>query len=231
MQIPIIFEDNHLLVVSKPCNLLMQADKSQDPDLLNLLKDYLVKKYQKPGAAYLAMVSRLDRPVGGVVVLAKTSKAAQRLNQAFSKQAVTKKYLAIIETNNIAKSGNFEDYLIKDNQKNMVTVTTPDKGKLALLDYKLINQSQNLALIEINLITGRPHQIRVQFASRNLPLWGDQRYNKKAQVGQQIALWSSQLSFSHPTLKTELNFIDLPPETIPWNNFKRSSYDNLSQKD
>ena len=227
MNIPIIYEDNHLLVVNKPANLLMQADISQDKDLLNILKDYLVKKHNKPNQAYLAMVSRLDRPVSGVVVLAKTSKAAKRLNQAFLKQEVTKTYLAIIETNHIKNRDSFQDYLIKDNKTNSVTTTNAKNGKLALLDYEVIKEKDNYVLVKINLITGRSHQIRVQFASRNLAIWGDQRYNKNAKVGQQIALFSFGINILHPTLKTQLEFKDLPSDISPWNIFERSLYEEI----
>ncbi|MBQ9036100.1 MAG: RluA family pseudouridine synthase [Erysipelotrichaceae bacterium] len=213
----IIYEDNHLLVVEKPVNIPVQADDSNDPDLLTMLKDYLKEKYDKPGNVYLGLVHRLDRPVGGVMVFAKTSKAASRLSKVVAERKLQKTYLAIVEGNNIKKKDTLEDYLIKNSKTNTVTVTSQDKGKHASLDYELLNTKDNLNLVKVNLHTGRSHQIRVQFSSRNMPLWGDQRYNKNAKIHQQIALWSHILSFPHPITKEVLTFTSEPPNNYPWN--------------
>lgn len=213
----IIYEDNHLLVVEKPVNIPVQADDSNDPDLLTMLKDYLKEKYDKPGNVYLGLVHRLDRPVGGVMVFAKTSKAASRLSKVVAERKLQKTYLAIVEGNNIKKKDTLEDYLIKNSKTNTVTVTSQDKGKHASLDYELLNTRDNLNLVKVNLHTGRSHQIRVQFSSRNMPLWGDQRYNKNAKIHQQIALWSHILSFPHPITKEVLTFTSEPPNNYPWN--------------
>ena len=213
----IIYEDNHLLVVEKPVNIPVQADDSNDPDLLTMLKDYLKEKYDKPGNVYLGLVHRLDRPVGGVMVFAKTSKAASRLSKVVAERKLQKTYLAIVEGNNIKKKDTLEDYLIKNSKTNTVTVTSQDKGKHASLDYELLNTKDNLNLVKVNLHTGRSHQIRVQFSSRNMPLWGDQRYNKNARIHQQIALWSHILSFPHPITKEVLTFTSEPPNNYPWN--------------
>ncbi len=228
MKIPIIFEDNHLLVVEKPPNLLSQADQTQDDDLLTLLKAYLVRKYQKPNQAFLALVQRLDRPVGGVLVLAKTSKAAKRLNQQQTQQAFTKTYLAIVQGVPDPLKAQLTDYLFKDTKNNLVKTTTAKLGKRAELAYQVLASTQQLSLIKIQLLTGRSHQIRVQLASRNYPLWGDQRYNPNATAGEQIALWSSQLSFNHPTTQAELTFNSLPKMGYPWSLFERNIYENLS---
>ena len=213
----IIYEDNHLLVVEKPVNIPVQADDSNDPDLLTMLKDYLKEKYDKPGNVYLGLVHRLDRPVGGVMVFAKTSKAASRLSKVVAERKLQKTYLAIVEGNNIKMKDTLEDYLIKNSKTNTVTVTSQDKGKHASLDYELLNTRDNLNLVKVNLHTGRSHQIRVQFSSRNMPLWGDQRYNKNAKIHQQIALWSHILSFPHPITKEVLTFTSEPPNNYPWN--------------
>lgn len=213
----IIYEDNHLLVVEKPVNIPVQADDSNDPDLLTILKDYLKEKYDKPGNVYLGLVHRLDRPVGGVMVFAKTSKAASRLSKVVAERKLQKTYLAIVEGNNIKKKDTLEDYLIKNSKTNTVTVTSQDKGKHASLDYELLNTRDNLNLVKVNLHTGRSHQIRVQFSSRNMPLWGDQRYNNNAKIHQQIALWSHILSFPHPITKEVLTFTSEPPNNYPWN--------------
>lgn len=202
--IKVIYEDNHLLVVEKPYNVPMNSDDSKDPDLLSMGKAYLKEKYNKPGNVYLGLVHRLDRPVGGICVFAKTSKAASRLSDQVRTRTIKKKYTAIVEDNNLKDKGSFTDYLLKDRKRNMVTVH-PD-GKKAVLDFEVIERKDGYAKVLINLKTGRPHQIRVQFSSRNHALYGDQRYNKKAVAGQQIALYATELSFIHPTTKEELIF-------------------------
>lgn len=204
----IIYEDNHLLVVDKPINIPMQEDDSKDEDLLSLCKEYIKEKYNKPGNVYLGLVHRLDRPVSGVCVFARTSKAASRLTKQVQDHAFKKQYLAIVEDNGLKDSGHFEDYLLKDSKTN--TVKVDPKGKLAILDYTVISRKDNLALVKVDLKTGRSHQIRVQFSSRNHPLWGDQRYNKNAIVGQQIALHSHSLSFNHPITNELLTFTSNP---------------------
>lgn len=201
----IIFEDNHLLVVEKPVNIPMQEDNSKDEDLLSKCKEYIKDKYNKPGNVYLGLVHRLDRPVSGVCVFAKTSKAASRLSKQVQDHETFKKiYLAVVEDNGLKDSGHFEDYLLKDTKTN--TVKVDKNGKLAILDYEVLGRKDNLALVKVYLKTGRSHQIRVQFSSRNHSLWGDQRYNKNAIVGQQIALHSYQLSFLHPISNETLMF-------------------------
>ena len=204
----IIYEDNHLLVVDKPINIPMQEDDSKDDDLLSLCKEYIKEKYNKPGNVYLGLVHRLDRPVSGVCVFARTSKAASRLTKQVQDHTFKKQYLAIVEDNGLKDSGHFEDYLLKDSKTN--TVKVDPKGKLAILDYTVISRKDNLALVKVDLKTGRSHQIRVQFSSRNHPLWGDQRYNKNAIVGQQIALHSHSLSFNHPITNELLTFTSNP---------------------
>lgn len=200
----IIYEDNHIIVVYKPENVPMQEDNSKDLDLLTMVKKYLIEKYHKPGDAYVGLVHRLDRPVSGLCVFAKTSKAASRLSKQIRDNIFHKEYLAVVYDNNLEDTGHFEDYLLKDHKTNMVKVDP--KGKLAILDYEVIKRKDNLALVRIDFKTGRSHQIRVQFASRSHPLWGDQRYNKDSKVGQQIALFATKISFIHPTTKEELTF-------------------------
>lgn len=215
--INILYEDNHLLVVEKPINIPVQADDSKDIDLLSMLKEYLKIKYNKTGNVYLGLVHRLDRPVGGVMVFAKTSKAAGRLSDQVRNNKFNKIYYAVIQGSPKEKD-HLEDYLLKDLKTN---ITKVDKnGKLAILDYKLINTVENLNLVEIKLETGRSHQIRVQFSSRNLPLYGDQKYNRSAKVGQQLALFAKKLSFEHP-ITHELVSFELPlPDRHPFKYFK-----------
>ena len=213
--INVIYEDNHLLVVEKPVNVPMQADSSKDKDLLNMVKQYLKEKYNKPGDAYVGLVHRLDRPVGGICVFAKTSKAASRLSKQISEHTFKKEYYAVVSDNHLKDKAVFEDYLLKNTKTN--TVTVDSKGKYAKLDYELIKRKNNLALVHVHLHTGRSHQIRVQFASRNHALYGDQRYNKIAKVGEQIALWSYSIEFSHPTTKEPMHFILEPKDIYPFN--------------
>ena len=200
----VIYEDNHLLVVEKPVNVPMQEDSSGDEDLLSLCKRYIKEKYDKPGDVYLGLVHRLDRPVGGVCVFARTSKAASRLSDQIRTDRFRKQYLAVVEDNGLEDKGHFEDRLLKDSRTN--TVRVDPEGKIALLDYEVLKRKDNLALVRVDLLTGRSHQIRVQFSSRNHPLWGDQRYNKKAVPGQQIALWSHLIELDHPTTGERLCF-------------------------
>ena len=210
----VLYEDNHLLVVEKPVNVPMQEDSSKDKDLLTMAKEYIKIKYNKPGEVYVGLIHRLDRPVGGVCVFAKTSKAASRLSKQVSDHSFKKTYLAVCEDNGLKQEGHYEDYLLKDNKTNTVRVNK--NGKLAILDYELISKKDNLALVKVHLKTGRSHQIRVQFSSRNHALWGDQRYNKNAKVGQQIALHSYSIEFEHPTTKEKLVFTS-PINSYPFN--------------
>ena len=213
----ILYEDNHILVVVKPCNIPVQADSSKDLDLLTNLKEYIKEKYNKPGNVYLGLVHRLDRPVGGVMVFARTSKAAARLSKAIQNNEVSKTYLAVVNGILENKKGIMEDYLLKIESEHKTIV---DKnGKYAKLEYEVLEEKENLSLVSVHLITGRSHQIRVQFASRGIPLWGDNKYNKDAKAGEQIALWSYELSFIHPVIKEIMTFNELPNATYPWNLF------------
>ena len=214
----VLFEDNHCLVIEKPINVPMQADDSEDMDVIRLAKEYLKNKYNKPGNVYCGLVHRLDRPVGGVVVLAKTSKAASRLSDSVRTNKMNKKYCAIV-VGQLPNEKVLKDYLIKDDKTNTSRVTSEKYGKYSELSYKVLDRKDNLSFIQIDLKTGRSHQIRVQFASRNCPLYGDQRYNKDARVGQQIALWATVLSFPHPTTQEILSFESNLPNTEPWKKF------------
>ena len=210
--INIIYEDNHILVVIKPANIPVCQDSSNDKDLLSILKEYIKEKYHKPGYVYLGLVHRLDRPVEGIMVFAKTSKAASRLSKQITESNFNKTYYAVVN-GKPPKEGTFEDYLIKDEKNNTSYVTTKDKGKLSKLTYETIKTVNNLSLVKINLLTGRHHQIRVQFSHHGYPLYGDHKYNKEFinDNKEQIALIAANLSFYHPTTKELLNFkIDLP---------------------
>ncbi len=210
--INILYEDNHLLVVEKPVNLPVQRDKSADEDLLNILKKYLKEKYQKSGNVYLGLVHRLDRPVGGVMVFAKTSKAASRLSKQIVNRTLKKTYYAIV-CGNIKKEDTFIDKLLKDNKKNIVKVD--NKGKLAKLNYQKLAYKDGLSLVKINLETGRPHQIRVQFASRGYPLLGDQKYGQNMPKIP-IALFAKKIELNHPITCEKLVFELALPNRYPF---------------
>jgi len=210
--INIIYEDNHLLVVHKPANIPVCLDASNDYDLLKELKEYIKIKYNKPGQVYLGLVHRLDRPVEGIMVFAKTSKAASRLSNQITNNQFKKTYYAIVE-NNPPQKGTFTNYLYKDQKTNTSYITNETKGKKSILEYTTIKQKEKLSLVKINLLTGRHHQIRVQFSHHGYPLYGDHKYNKKFinDNNTNIALIAKKLEFYHPTTKELLSFeIDLP---------------------
>lgn len=216
----ILYEDNHLLVIEKPINVPTQADASGDEDVLSLAKAYLKTTYQKPGNVYCGLVHRLDRPVGGVMVLAKTSKAASRLSDQVRTQVFAKVYHAVL-AGPAPSETTLIDHLIKDPSTNTSRVTSADRGKRSELSFEVLQQAPPLSWVRIALKSGRSHQIRVQFAARNAPLWGDQRYNPQAKPTQQIALWASELSFTHPTTGAPMRFSASVPAWEPWTLFKR----------
>ena len=217
-KINIIYEDNHLLVVDKPANIPVCEDSSGDVDLLNILKKYLKVKYDKPGNVYLGLIHRLDRPVGGVMVFAKTSKAAARLSEQVRNNKLEKVYFAVV-CGKVKDNDTFEDYLCKDNKKNISYVTYKEHGKYSCLDYCLIDYKDSYSLVKINLHTGRSHQIRVQFSSRGFPLVGDAKYNKNSDNKTNIALFAKSLSFYHPVTKEKLVFELELPKRYPFNIF------------
>ena len=217
MNINVLYEDNHVLVVEKPINVPTQEDDSKDKDLLTNLKEYIKEKYNKPGNVYLGLVHRLDRPVGGVMVFAKTSKAASRLSDQIRLNKFNKVYNAVC-LGNVNNEGRLEDKLLKDTRRNVVKVDP--NGKQSILNYKKLKQKDNLTLVEIKLETGRPHQIRVQMSHNNNPLYGDQKYNKNSKVGQQLALFAKKLEFYHPTTKELMSFELELPNREPFIKFK-----------
>lgn len=212
MNIRVLYEDNHLLVVEKPMNVPAQADASGDKDLLTACKGYIKERYQKPGEVYLGLVHRLDRPVGGVMVFARTSKAAARLTEQFSAHKAQKRYVAMV-VGSAPSEGRLTDFLLKNESANTTSVVqegTPG-AKQARLSFRTLARAEGLSLLDVNLQTGRPHQIRVQLSHAGFPIKGDQRYNPDAQVGEQIRLWAYALTIAHPTLKEPMTFYALPP--------------------
>ena len=211
----IVYEDNHLLVVVKPPNLLTQADATGDDDLLSQMKRYIKDKYQKPGDVYLGLVHRMDRPVGGLLCLARTSKAAARLSRQVSTHEMAREYLAIAE-GKLPDTGTLTDYLVKDEAQNMVsTVKVGTAGsQLAILHFDCLDRREDTSLCHIRLETGRAHQIRVQFAASGHPLLNDARYGRGA-PGKQIALWGARLTLTHPTRGERMTFFS-PPQGGAW---------------
>ena len=215
----VLFEDNHIIVVEKMVNIPSQADKTGDIDMLTIIKDYLKEKYNKPGNVYLGLVHRLDRPVGGVMVFAKTSKAAGRLSEQVRVKDFEKKYLVVVNGKLEHMKGEFEDYLLKNEKKNMSRVVPEGtkNSKYANLEYEVLkyNEEINLSVVRVYLHTGRHHQIRVQFSSRNHSIYGDQKYGGRGH-GKQIALWAYSLSFLHPVTKERMEFKVLPEINGSW---------------
>lgn len=211
----ILHEDNHLLVVNKPAGILSMGDDTGDTTIAEMAGAYLKKKYNKPGNVFVGVVHRLDRPVSGVLVLARTSKAASRLSEQFRNNAVKKTYVAIVEGVPKRSQATLTDYLLKDQRTNTVTVVGPKQpgAKKSVLSYEIQDHSQKRAALYVFPETGRSHQIRVQLANCGHPIVGDTRYGSKAKTGGRIYLHAVAIEITHPTQKTELKFeAQLPPE-------------------
>ena len=224
-QLKILYEDNHIIVVEKKPNIPSQADKTKDIDMLTIVKKYIKEKYNKPGDVYLGLVHRLDRPVGGIMVFAKTSKAASRLSNIIREKKMKKTYLAVVDGILKEKKGTLKNYLYKDERHNISKVVEESKknAKYAELEYKVLEVSEKnkLSLVEIDLHTGRHHQIRVQFAHAGHSLFGDQKYGTRGK-GKQIALWAYKLELIHPVKKEKMEFKDEPDWESPgWGNFNK----------
>lgn len=215
----VLFEDNQIIVVEKPFNIPSQGDKTGDVDMLSMVKDYVKEKYNKPGNVYIGLVHRLDRPTGGVMVFARTSKAAGRLSDKIRERKIQKTYLAICNGKFDETKGTMKDYLWKDEKKNTSYVVKASKknAKEAILDYEVLkyDEKEDVSLVKIDLHTGRHHQIRVQFSSRMHALYGDTKYHGKG-GNAQLCLWAYKLSLIHPTTKEELTYIDLPESKGIW---------------
>ncbi len=214
----ILYEDNHLIVVEKEPNILSQSDITKDKDLFTIVKEYIKEKYNKPGNVYLGLLHRLDRPVGGIMVFAKTSKAAKRMTEQIKNHKFEKTYLAVVNGVMDKNEDIFIDYLKKTPNGNTI-VTTKDDGKYSELKYKVLqkNKKDNMTLIEIDLKTGRHHQIRVQFSNRGYPLCGDQRYGNQDMTP--IALFAYKIKFNHPITKENMEFKLEPKQNVYWTKF------------
>lgn len=218
----ILYEDNHIIVVLKPQNEACCPDESGDDNLFDCVKRYIKRAYGKPGNVFLGLVHRLDRPTGGVMVFAKTSKAAARLSEQMRCGGFEKRYLAVLCGVPSKKRATLENYLRKNAVNNTVYVCTQTEegAKFASLEYEVLQERGGFSLAEIKLHTGRTHQIRVQMASVNCPLFGDMRYGGEKAVKGKLALWAYSLRFTHPTTGEKLRFeIEPPKEEGVWKNF------------
>ncbi len=227
----VIYEDNHILVVEKFVKVPMQQDKSGDISMIDVVREYIRLKYNKPGNVYVGMVHRLDRMVGGICVFAKTSKAMSRLSKYVREREIKKRYVAILNGKIESSEGELHDYLIKNERLNMSRTCSKDtkNAKEAKLKYKVkgyikINNKE-YTVVKVNLLTGRHHQIRVQFANNGNPLYGDQKYGQKVnKVGQNLALYSYYLSFPHPTKDEYMEFINYPKGKDVFSNIDFSDW-------
>lgn len=227
MSLQIIFEDNHLIAVNKPAGILVHPDDTADITLEEMVKEYIKVRYKKPGAVFLGTIHRIDRPVSGTIVFARTSKALTRMNELFKQRAVEKKYWAITQQRPQMLEGSLEHYLAKDRQKNQAMLfetlssrAKASKAKKARLHYKLIASADNRNLLEVSLETGRPHQIRVQLAHIGCPIVGDLKYGAPfALHDASIGLHSRSISFVHPVKKTPVFISADPPQHVEWTRF------------
>ena len=224
----VLYEDNQIIVVVKPQNVPTQADSSGDKDLLTMIKEYVKEKYDKPGEVYIGLVHRLDRPTGGVMVFARTSKVAARLQEQMKTGLFEKKYLAVTVGVPRDRQGRLSQYLVKDEKNNMVRVVPAavEGAKKAELEYKVLEIAGSVALVDIRLITGRSHQARVQMQSLGTPIFGDAKYGgDKLAKGHNLALWAYELRFYHPVNKNPFVFKVFPPtDEVPWNVFPVESH-------
>jgi 23S rRNA pseudouridine1911/1915/1917 synthase len=215
-KLDILFEDNHLIAVNKNPGDLVQGDQTGDAPLPELIKAYIKKKYDKPGEVFLGVIHRLDRPTSGVVLFARTSKGLERMNAAFKNRQTSKKYWALVE-GQLSGDGELQHYLKKNPKNNKALVlNTPEEGaKEAKLSYQTLKVGDRYSLVEVDLQTGRHHQIRAQFASIGHPIKGDIKYGaRRAERDRSICLHAHSLEFTHPTTKVTVNIIAPPPDSF-----------------
>ncbi len=216
----ILFEDNHLIVVNKRVGDIVQGDKTGDDPLSEVVKQYLKEKYNKPGNVYLGVVHRLDRPTSGIVLFAKTSKALPRLNKMFAQGETKKMYWAVVKNPPVPESGTLTHWLVRNPKQNKSYAHTKEvpNSKKAVLDYKIIKKLDSYFLLEIDLKTGRHHQIRAQLAAIGCSIKGDLKYGAdRSNKDGGIHLHARSLEIEHPVKKEPIAFLALPPEDPVWN--------------
>jgi 23S rRNA pseudouridine1911/1915/1917 synthase len=213
----VIHEDNHLIVIDKPPRLPTMGVAADQPSLVDWTKEWIRKKYHKPGNVYLGVVSRLDSFTSGLIVFARTSKAAARLTRQFQSGEVEKQYTAILEGRSPQPAGQLTDWVCKDDARRRMVVCGPDSpgARRAVLSYEVVGCDGRQTLVRIRLLTGRKHQIRVQFSSRGTPVLGDRKYDGRLRFADGIALHSSRLAFQHPIRRDKMSFRIEPPDY--WN--------------
>ena len=225
--VDVLYEDNQIIVVAKPQNIPSQEDASGDKDMLTMVKEYVKEKYNKPGNVYIGLVHRLDRPTGGVMVFARTSKAAARLTEQIQNGKLNKNYFAVVNGVPKEKSVRLEHYLKKDTKNNIVTIVPRGEtgAKYAELTYKVVEEREHISLLDVKLLTGRSHQIRVQLSTTGYPIFGDAKYNGDKFGKCDLALWAYKLTFEHPTTKKQMQFVCMPnEEKMPWKMFQMHKY-------
>lgn len=228
----ILYEDNHIIVVSKPQGVASQPDETGDKDILTQVKEYIKEKYNKPGEAFVGLVHRLDRPTGGAMVFAKTSKAASRLSEQMRNGDFDKTYLAVVCGKPRESKGKIVSYLKKDEKTNtaLIVPQTTTGAKRAELDYEVLayNQDTDHSLVKVKIYSGRGHQIRVQMKSIKCPIFGDQKYGGENMPKVMLNLFATELAFLHPVTKQKLIFRVYPPETSSaWNEFNVDKFLSL----
>lgn len=213
-RLEILYEDNHCLAVVKPARMLVAGDRTGDQNLLDLAKEYLKEKYQKPGNVFLGLVHRLDRPVSGIVLFARTGKGASRLSEQFRLRSITKRYLAIVEGVPSKEKGKCRSWLLKDEQTNLVRIVPEGTAgaKEGRLGWSVVERGASRAILEIELETGRSHQIRVQLAEMGHPICGDVKYGSTTRTRGAIGLHAADLLFEHPTSHAEIHLSSTAPE-------------------
>ncbi len=220
----VVYEDNHIIVVYKESGEIVQGDKTGDIPLSDIVKDYIKEKYQKPGNVFLGVVHRLDRPVSGLVVFARTSKALSRLNEMFRTGDVHKTYWAITKEQPAELEGRLEHWLVRNEKQNKSYAYTREKpgAKKAILEYKVIGRTDNYNLLEVRLLTGRHHQIRCQLAAMGCPIKGDLKYGaRRSNPDGSISLLSRRVQFVHPVSKQLIDIVSPVPGDNLWQDISK----------
>lgn len=220
----VLYEDNHIIVVYKESGEIVQGDKTGDKPLSETIKAWIKEKYAKPGNVFLGVVHRLDRPVSGLVVFAKTSKALSRLNDMFRKGEVKKTYWAMVQTPPAEPEGTLTNWLVRNEKQNKSYVYDHEvpNAKKAILKYKTVGQTEHYTLLEVNLLTGRHHQIRCQLSAIGCPIKGDLKYGaRRSNPDGSISLLSRTVEFIHPVSKENISVVSPLPAKKVWDNFRK----------